>query len=409
MSSNIINHAKSEKVEKSDVRIKCSKQAPGFGIKAGIKSSVKTFFGKQIEESILRKINDLKLNDILVEVDDNGALEPVIMARLEAALIKCGCNIVKSLYDGAAGVNFKPDFGRLRRSRLYIPGNTPDLVINAGLFGADCIILDLEDSVAPEQKFDARFVVRNMLVSKINFLGSSERIVRINPLNGEFGHADLEMIVPARPDNILIPKCESADDIIKVERIVAQLEQRHGIEKQILFMPLIETAKGILNAYEIAKASKRSVALCFGAEDFTRDIGVERTREGRETLNARCSIVYAAKAAGIEAIDTVFSDVDDAEGLRLSTLEALSLGFSGKGVIHPGQIKIVHSVFAPGAEQIETAKKIMNAIAEAKAQGRGVIALGSKMIDAPVAERAKKTLELARKMGIAIDGKEVNA
>lgn len=172
-------------------------------------------------------------------------------------------------------------------------------------------------------------------------------------------------------------------------------------------MPLIETARGVINAYDIARASKRNVALCFGAEDFTRDIGCERTRDGRETFSARCSIVYAAKAAGIEAIDTVFSDIEDAAGLRASTLEAQSLGFCGKGLIHPGQIKIVHEIFTPTSEQIQYAKKVLQAIEDAKTRGLGVIALGSKMIDAPVAERAKKILELAEKTGLEIEKKEV--
>jgi citrate lyase subunit beta/citryl-CoA lyase len=407
MSVNILDRVAAGKADKSDVLIVCHKKEAGHGVKVTVKSSVRAFFGKHIESLVARKINELQITDILVEVDDNGALDFAILARLEAALIKMGHNVTKSLLDDTCFDHFNPDFSRLRRSRLYIPGNNPDLIINAGLFGSDSLILDLEDSVAPEQKFDTRFMIRNILTCKNNFLGASERIVRINPLSCDYGLADLEMIVPARPDIILIPKCETADDIIKVEKIVAKLEQSHGIPKQILFMPLIETARGVINAYDIAIASKRSVALCFGAEDFTRDIGCERTRDGKETFSARCAIVYAAKAAGIEAIDTVFSDIEDSEGLRKSTVEAQSIGFCGKGLIHPGQIRIVHEVFAPTAEQIQYANKVMQAIEEAKSRGLGVIALGSKMIDAPVVERARKTLELAAKMGIDTAKKEV--
>ncbi|HNY12952.1 MAG TPA: aldolase/citrate lyase family protein [Candidatus Wallbacteria bacterium] len=407
MSPNILE-AFAGKADKSDVLIKCFRR-DGQGVKVFVKSSVAAFFGKQIEKAVIEKLQALHITDVEVHIEDDGALPLVLMARLEAVLMKMGYKIEENLFDNICHCHFNPQPKRLRRTRLYIPGGSPDLMVNAGLFGADCIILDLEDSVAPEFKYDTRFVVRNTLLSKHNFFGTSERIVRINPLGCEFGYNDLEMIVPARPDTILIPKCESADDIVKIERIVEQLEQRNEIEKQILFMPLIETAKGVLNAQAIATASKRNIALCFGAEDFTRDIGVERTRDGAETLNARCTIVYAAKAAGIDAIDTVFSDVDDDAGLRASMKEAVTLGFAGKGVIHPGQIKIIHEVLTPTPEQIEYANKVMNAIETAKAQGRGVISLGSKMIDAPVVERAKRTLELARQMGIDTMKKEVSA
>lgn len=407
MSANILDRVTAGKADKSDVLIVCHKKEAGHGVKVSVKSSVMAFYGKHIESLVARKINEAAVTDILVEVEDNGALDFVILARLEAALVKMGYGITKPLPDETCFDRFKPEFSRLRRSRLYIPGNNPDLIINAGLFGSDSLILDLEDSVAPEQKFDTRFVVRNILTCKTNFMGASERIVRINPPGCEYGPADLEMIVPARPDVILIPKCETADDVVNVEIIVEKLEKAHGVPDRILFMPLIETARGVMNAYEIARASKRSVALCFGAEDFTRDIGCERTRDGRETLSARCSIVYAAKAAGIEAIDTVFSDIEDMEGLRKSTVEAQSLGFCGKGLIHPGQIKVVHEVFAPTPEQIHYANKVMQAIEDAKARGLGVIALGSKMIDAPVVDRARKTLELAAKMGIDTTKKEV--
>ncbi len=407
MNFNPIDHAASGKADKSDASVICYKKEPGHNIKIELKSSVKAFYARHIETIVLNALAEVKAGDMLVKIEDNGALDFVILARLEAALFKLGFKPEKSFTAEACRDYFNPIFSRLRRSRLYIPGNNPDLIINAGLFGADSLILDLEDSVAPEQKFDTRFIVRNILTSKINFTGSSERIVRINPLDCEYGRDDLEMIVPALPDTILIPKCETAESITAVEKIVEELEKRHNIMKNILFMPLIETARGVINAYDIARASKRNVALCFGAEDFTRDIGCERTRDGRETFSARCSIVYAAKAAGIEAIDTVFSDIEDAAGLRASTLEAQSLGFCGKGLIHPGQIKIVHEIFTPTSEQIQYAKKVLQAIEDAKTRGLGVIALGSKMIDAPVAERAKKILELAEKTGLEIEKKEV--
>jgi citrate lyase subunit beta/citryl-CoA lyase len=291
---------------------------------------------------------------------------------------------------------------RLRRTRLYLPGNTPDLMLNAGLFGADEVILDLEDSVAPAEKDAARVLVRNTLLC-VDF-GDAERLVRVNPLETPYGRADLEMIVPARPDMLLIPKCNEAKDIADIETIVAALEKKHGIEPPLLFMPLIETAKGVLHAHEIAAASDRVVAICWGAEDLSADLGVERTKEGRESFVSRGLIVLAAKAAGVQALDTVFSDVRDTAGLLESTREAIGLGFEGKGVIHPGQIGPIHDAFAPTAERIEYAQKVVAAIEKARARGSGVAALGSKMIDAPIEARARKILALASSLGL-IDAK----
>jgi citrate lyase subunit beta/citryl-CoA lyase len=277
-------------------------------------------------------------------------------------------------------------------------------MLNAGLFGADEIILDLEDSVAPAEKDAARVLVRNTLLA-VDF-GEAERLVRINPLETEYGKADIEMIVPAAPDMLLIPKCNEAKDIREVEALVAGLQKKHGIDHEILFMPLIETAKGVLNAYEIATSSGRIAAMCWGAEDLSADLGVERTKEGRESFVSRGLIVLAAKAAGVQALDTVFSDIRDTAGLIESTKEAVALGFEGKGVIHPGQIEPIHNVFAPTAERIDYAKKIVAAIESARAKGSGVAALGSKMIDAPIEARARKILSLAEALGLISAKKE---
>ncbi|MCK4538681.1 MAG: CoA ester lyase [Candidatus Krumholzibacteria bacterium] len=279
-----------------------------------------------------------------------------------------------------------------------MPGNNPDLMRNGGLFGADCVILDLEDSVSPLAKDAARVLVRNTLI-QIDY-GEAERIVRINPMSTEFGEDDLKMIIPARPDTILIPKCETVADVTAVEKIVEEIEKREGIETPTLLMPLIETANGILNAREVGSSSSRVVALCFGAEDFTADIGVARTVKGGESLTARCLLVLGAKASGVQAIDTVFSDTNDIEGLVESTREAMALGFEGKGVIHPAQIKPIHEVFSPTPERIEHAKKVVAAIEKARASGSGVASIGSKMVDAPIELRARKILKLAEALGL---------
>ena len=383
--------------QKSDLYIRMKNKTSG-GIALEMKSSVGAMFGDSIRRALEKTLEALGISHIEIEVDDRGALEYVIQARVEAG--------VRRLYDvkepgclpEAKVAASEPVRNRLRRTRLYLPGNNPDLMMNAGLFGADCVILDLEDSVAPAEKDAARVLVRNSLLS-VDF-GATERIVRINPLSTEYGAADIEMVVPAGPDTILIPKCDTADDVRAVEKLVAEAEKKAGIKHRTLLMPLIETARGSLSAYEIGAASDRVIAICFGAEDFTADIGVERTREGQESFVARSLIVLGAKAAGVQAIDTVFSDVSDEEGLVASTREAMAMGFEGKGVIHPRQIESIHKVFAPTPERIEYALKVVAAIEEARGKGSGVATIRSKMIDAPIETRARKILRLAEALGL---------
>ncbi len=286
---------------------------------------------------------------------------------------------------------YKSSKDKLRRSRLYLPGNEPKFFINAGLHSPDGIILDLEDSVAPSEKEAAQLIVRNALRS-VDFYGA-ERMVRINQLPK--GCGDLKYIVPHNVHVILIPKCESADQVIQIEKEVARLKKEHNVKNEIYFMPIIESALGVIKAYEIASASKYNCALAIGLEDYTADLGTQRTNEGRESIFARQMLVNAAKAADIQAIDTVFSDVGDMEGLRQSVIEAKSLGFEGKGCIHPRQIQVVHEAFAPTQEEIEKAKKIVLAFEEAERKGLGVVSLGSKMIDPPVVKRAQRTIDLA--------------
>ena len=386
--------------KKGDLSVLLTRKDKG-GLSIEIESSVGHMFGEQIRRTVEEALGGLGVADADIKVSDMGAFDYVIQARVETA--------VRRLYEiEGAGllpktvVEYdKPVRDRLRRTRLYMPGNNPDLMRNGGLFGADCVILDLEDSVSPLEKDAARVLVRNTLI-QIDY-GEAERIVRINPMSTGFGADDLKMIIPARPNTILIPKCETAADVIAVEKIVEEIEKRENIETPTLLMPLIETANGILNAREIGSSSSRVVALCFGAEDFTADIGVARTREGGESLTARCMLVLGAKASGVQAIDTVFSDVGDVEGLIESTREAMALGFEGKGVIHPAQIKPIHEVFSPSPERIEYAKKVVAAIEKARASGSGVASIGSKMVDAPIELRARKILKLAEALGLLND------
>ena len=220
-----------------------------------------------------------------------------------------------------------------------------------------------------------------------------ERMVRINQLPK--GLDDLKYIVPHNVNVILVPKCESAEQIQQLEKEVEKLKKQFKVENAIYFMPIIESALGVIRSFEIASASKNNCALAIGLEDYTADIGTQRTNEGRESIFARQMLVNASKAAGIQAIDTVFSDVADMEALRQSVIEAKSLGFEGKGCIHPRQVKVVHEAFAPTIEEIEKAKKIVLAFEEAEKRGLGVVSLGSKMIDPPVVKRALNTINLA--------------
>lgn len=362
------------------------------GIKIDLKSKVDVMYGESIKELILDMCNFFGLKDAKLLCEDYGALPFVIAARFELAVKRLFPQTKKEYFFPMIPQNlYSTQKDRLRRSRLYLPGNEPKFFVNAGLHSPDGIILDLEDSVAPSEKDAAQLLVRNALRS-VDFYGA-ERMVRINQLPK--GLDDLKFIVPHNVNIILVPKCESAEQIKQLEKEVEKLKKQHKVEVSIYFMPIIESALGVIKAYEIASASKNICSLAIGLEDYTADIGTQRTNEGRESIFARQMLVNTAKAAGVQAIDTVFSDVSDMEALRQSVIEAKSLGFEGKGCIHPRQIKVVHGAFTPTEDEIEKAKKIVLAFEEAEKKGLGVVSLGSKMIDPPVVKRAIKTINIA--------------
>ena len=359
------------------------------GIKIDLNSKVSSMYGESIKKQIKEVCKFFKIINAKIYLEDFGALPFIIEARLESVIKKLFPEIYKEFLIPFNKKNFyKTDKDKLRRSRLYLPGNEPKFFINAGLHKPDGIILDLEDSVAPAEKDSAQLLVRNSLRA-VDFYGA-ERMVRINQLPR--GLNDLKFVVPHNVNVILIPKCESAQQIIDVEEEINKLKQQYKIRNEIYLMPIIESALGIIKAFEIASASKNICALTIGLEDYTADIGTQRTIEGKESFFARSMVVNAAKAAGVKPIDTVFSDVADMEGLRQSVLEAKSLGFEGKGCIHPRQIKIIHEAFAPTQEEIEKARKIVEAFEEAEKKGLGVVSLGTKMIDPPVVKRAQKII-----------------
>lgn len=268
-------------------------------------------------------------------------------------------------------------------------------MINAGLHSSDGIILDLEDSVAPEKKYESRFLVRNAL-RQVNFRGA-ERMVRIN--QGSPGLTDLQFVVPHNVNLILIPKCENREQVIEVESEIRKIAAGNKISNPVYIMPIIENALGVENAFEIARASKSVVAIAIGLEDYTADLGVPRTAEGNESFYARTRLIVAAKAAGIQPIDSVFSDVADMEALKKNVLTSKALGFEGMGCIHPRQIAVINEGFAPDENEIEKSKKIVIAYEDGRKKGLAVVSLGSKMIDPPVVARALKTIELAINLG----------
>ncbi|MTI58543.1 MAG: citrate (pro-3S)-lyase subunit beta [Firmicutes bacterium] len=282
----------------------------------------------------------------------------------------------------------------LRRTMLYVPGNNPGMILNVHIYGADSIMFDLEDSVSLNEKDSARFLVYNAL--KTFDYRNTETVVRVNGLNTPFGKEDLEAIVRAKPDIIRLPKTEKAEDVQEVDYLVTEIENKIGLESgSIKLMAAIESALGVINASQIATASSRLLGIALGAEDFVTDLKTTRSMDGIELLTARSQILFAARAAGINALDTVFSDVNDEEGLINEVKLIKQLGFDGKSIINPRQIEPVHKIFTPTTEEIEKATRVLGAIKEAEKKGSGVISLDGKMVDKPIVDRARRTIDLA--------------
>ena len=367
------------------------------GLELDVHSKVEPYYGEVIRGQIRSVCEVLGVQHARIEMQDGGALPFAIAARLECAVQRAlRASVAAALPEPLQHGHVSGARDRLRRSRLYLPGNDPKLFISAALYGADAIILDLEDAVAATEKDAARIMVRNALRC-VDFM-PAERMVRINP--GETGMTDLEAIIPQQPDLILIPKCEHAEQVQAVDTRIGQILEKHDLEHTVWLMPILETALAIENAYAIADASPRTAALTIGLEDYTADLGVQRTLEGTESLYARMALVNAAKAAGVQAIDSVFSDVADEQGLRANTEESRRLGFEGKGCIHPRQIRVVHAALAPGESEIHQACRVVGAFDRATAAGLGVVSLGTKMIDPPVVKRAQHTVDLAVQLGL---------
>ena len=373
-----------EKV-RSDVHVA---YRPGEGrLTTTVRSKVGYLYGEAIEAAVRRVSEAFGVTTGTLEIDDAGALEWVILARTECCLRRAGFEGPAVLPEASPDAGAATTRDRLRRSRLYIPGNQPKLMLSAGLYGADGIILDLEDSVPPAEKDAARVLVRNALVAMD--WGVSERMVRVN--QGVLGDEDLAEIAPHNPHVVLLPKVESPDRVLRAGGILAGVP---GAEN-VLLMPILESPAGIHQAYEIAGAHPSVVALTLGLEDLSAELGAPRTEAGWESFLARQTTVYAARAAGVQPIASVYSDISDEEGLAAYVARERALGFDGIGCIHPRQIPVVHREMTPTEAQAERAVRIVRAAREAERRGLGAVALGSKMVDPPVVKQAFRTVELA--------------
>jgi citrate lyase subunit beta/citryl-CoA lyase len=289
----------------------------------------------------------------------------------------------------------------LYRSLVFVPGIRENMIEKARDFEADVIVLDLEDSVPPAEKQQARQIVRRA-IPMLAALGHTVH-VRVNSVGSGLAREDLAAAVCAELSGVTLPKAESAQDIRDIDVLIREQELEHGVRPGTLaLIPTIESARGVLRCEEICRASTRLAAITLGADDYTADLGVHRTREGRELDHARNVMAVCARAAEILALDTPFADFRDEEGLVRESEWVRSIGFKGKYLIHPGQIGPVNRVFRPAEEEVAYARRVVEAFEEAVARGHGAVQVDGRMVDPPVAKRAQSLIELAE----AVDARE---
>ena len=379
---------------RSDVRVVLEPR-DGGGVEIELVSRVALYYGNDIRRRAAEALQQLGIRNARLRIEDSGALPFVIAARIETAARRAGLGVGRRALPEQATLPPPSAKDRLRVTRLYLPGSEPKYFVNAALYRPDAVILDLEDSVHAAEKDGARIMVRNALRA-VDF-GPCERMVRINQL--PLGLEDLDEVIPEGPDVLLLPKIEDGRQVAEVDRRVSEITRRTGIERPVWLMPILESALGVENAFAIATASERICAMTIGLEDYTADLGVPKTTTGEESLYARMRLVNVSKAARVQAIDSVYGDVGDLEGLERWARQSRAMGFEGMGSVHPSQIAVVRQAFAPSPAEIEKALAIVGAYEEARQKGLGVVSLGSKMIDAPVVERALKLVARAQRMG----------
>jgi citrate lyase subunit beta/citryl-CoA lyase len=282
---------------------------------------------------------------------------------------------------------------------MFLPGSNAGMVKEAYIYGADSLMFDLEDAVAVTEKDSARLLVYNAI--KTVDYGNTEIVVRINALDSPYGRDDIEAVVRAGVHVIRLPKTETAQDILDVEAVIEEVERKIGREVgSTKMMAAVESALGIINAYEICKASKRLIGVAIGAEDYVTNMKTKRFPDGMELLGARTQLIIAARAAGIACFDTVYTDVDNEEGFKNEVKLIHQLGFDGKSVINPRQIAPVNEIYTPTEAEITKSINVVRAATEAAEKGLGVISLNGKMIDKPIIERAERVIQLAKAAGV---------
>ena len=284
---------------------------------------------------------------------------------------------------------------RLRRTMMFVPGNNPAMVKDAGIYGADSIMFDLEDAVSMAEKDAARDLVYEALQTQD--YGDAELVVRVNGQDTPYYANDVRAMVKAGIDVVRLPKAEDAEMIKKLDADITAAEKEFGREEgSTMLMAAIESAKGVINAYQIASASDRMMGIALSAEDYTADMKTHRYPDGAELEFARNMVLHAARAAGVAAFDTVFTNMNDTEGFYRETEYIHQLGFDGKSLVNPRQIPMVNKVYEPTKKEIENAKNVENAIKEAKLKGSGVISMNGQMVDRPVVLRAERVMRLAK-------------
>jgi citrate lyase subunit beta / citryl-CoA lyase len=362
-----------------------------------VETKAKDLVEPGIRTVVGRVLNRFGNPSLAVTVEDFGALDYVLEARIETAVREALS--LEAMAPGKSPKRTVTIADRPRRSRLYAPGNTPRLLAGIEIHGADCVLLDLEDSVPVTEKSAARALVKHLLAA----VAFPEDVwVRINSLDTG-GEEDVREVLLGRPHGLCLPKAEAATDVKQLAALLDDVEDATGCEPGFTkIMPILETARGILHAEEIACSDPRVVILAFGAEDFTRDIG--SLRSGRSLLFARSTIVAAAAAAGIQASDTVFADLSDEEGLAKECALARELGFDGKGAINPRQLAVIHDAFSPSEEELDYARRVVAAADEAEKSGSGAVALDGKMIDKPVVLRARRLIAYSERLSVKGEG-----
>lgn len=284
---------------------------------------------------------------------------------------------------------------RLRRTMMFVPGNNPAMVKDAGIYGADSIMFDLEDAVSMAEKDAARDLVYEALQTQD--YGDAELVVRVNGQDTPYYANDVRAMVKAGIDVVRLPKAEDAEMVKRLDADITAAEKEFGREEgSMMLMAAIESAKGVINAYQIASASERMMGIALSAEDYTTDMKTHRYPDGAELEFARNMVLHAARAAGVAAFDTVFTNMNDTEGFYRETEYIHQLGFDGKSLVNPRQIPMVNKVYEPTKKEIENAKNVENAIKEAKLKGSGVISMNGQMVDRPVVLRAERVMRLAK-------------